>query len=84
MTEAGGYRTVGGMNTLTPAQNEKERIARKESVELCGKNRGPHQYVPIEWLKTETSERVTRFMCTICFTHVATKTLIINYPEATL
>jgi len=69
---------------LYPARDEKEYRLKREAVELCGKNRGPHDYMPIEWRKDESSERVTRMMCRTCFTHVSMKTLIENYPEVAL
>jgi hypothetical protein len=53
----------------------------RESVELCGKNRGPHDYIPIEWNKTETAERVTRLFCRICFSHVSVASLLEAYKD---
>lgn len=67
--------------SLTPAQDEKELRKKKENIELCGKNRGPHDYIPIEWTKTETAERVTRLLCRVCFKHLAVKILLENYEE---
>jgi hypothetical protein len=67
--------------SLTPARDERLARERKEAVELCGKNRGPHDYIPIEWLKTETSERVTRLLCRNCFNHVSVRSLLENYND---
>ena len=67
--------------SLTPAQDEIEARRKREAIELCGKNRGPHDYMPIEWLKSETSERVTRMLCRDCFNHVSVKSLLENYPD---
>ena len=67
--------------SLTPAQDEIEARRKREAIELCGKNRGPHDYMPIEWLKSETSERVTRMLCRVCFNHVSVKSLLENYPD---
>lgn len=64
-----------------PAHDERAFRDRKEAVELCGKNRGPHDYIPIEWLMTSTSKRVTRFMCRVCFNHIATSNLLENAKE---
>ncbi len=58
------------------AYDEKQIREAKEAVELCGKNRGPHNYIPIEWLRTDTSERVTRIMCLTCFCHVALSNIL--------
>jgi hypothetical protein len=69
---------------LNAAYDEKEIIRKREEIELCGKNRGPHDYMPIEWLKTETSERVTRLFCRVCFTHISMKSVLDNYPEIKL
>ncbi len=70
--------------SLTPAQNDKETRQRREAIELCGRNRGPHDYMPIEWLVTATSKRVTRMLCRICFTHIEMANLLENYPEVKL
>ncbi len=67
--------------SLTPAQDEIEVRKKKENIELCGKNRGPHDYIPIEWNKTPTAERVTRLLCRVCFKHIAVKILLENYEE---
>ena len=67
--------------SLTPAYDAAKIREKKESVELCGKNRGSHDYIPIEWLKTNTSERVTRLMCRICFCHVSIFNILENSTE---
>jgi hypothetical protein len=67
--------------SLTPAHDENVKRLKKESVELCGKNRGPHDYVPIEWSLSATTKRVTRLMCRICFTHVAISNLLQHSEE---
>ena len=67
--------------SLTPANDEAEARKKRETVELCGKNRGPHDYIPIEWLKTATSERVTRLMCRTCFCHISILVFLENYPD---
>jgi hypothetical protein len=67
--------------SLTPADDARTARERKEAVELCGKNRGPHDYIPIEWLMTATSKRITRMMCRICFNHVTIMNLLENAQE---
>lgn len=67
--------------SLTPAYDEVEARKKREAIELCGKNRGPHDYIPIEWNTTETHKRVTRFLCRICFNNISTKVLLDNYKE---
>lgn len=62
--------------SLTPADDARTARERKEAVELCGKNRGPHDYIPIEWLMTATSKRITRIMCRICFCHVSLSNIL--------
>lgn len=64
-----------------PALSEREFRDKKEAVELCGKNRGPHDYMPIEWLSTNTSKRVTRLMCRICFSHISMVNILENSRE---
>jgi hypothetical protein len=63
------------------AYDEKEERRRREAIELCGKNRGPHDYMPIEWNKGDTFEYVTRLMCRVCFCQVRVKNLLKHYPE---
>lgn len=70
--------------SLTPAQDRIEAERKKQKVELCGKNMGPHQYIPIAWGHNDQRKWVTRLLCRICFTNVQVETLIANYPEATL
>ena len=69
------------MNPNTPAANQKEMERRIESVTLCGKNRGPHDYIPIAWVRSENSESVSTLMCRVCFCRVQFKTLYENFPE---
>lgn len=70
--------------SLTPARDEAEARKIREAIELCGKNRGPHDYVPIEWITIENAKRVTRFLCRVCFCNVNTSTLIANYKDISL
>lgn len=69
------------MMSLTPAQDEVDARRKKDAIELCGKNRGPHDYIPIEWFSSNGFNRVTRMMCIVCFNNVAMDVLIENYPE---
>lgn len=73
--------------SLTPAHDEQQIRRKKEAVELCGKNRGPHDYIPIEFNESEISngvkiKRVTRILCRTCFANVSIKNLLDAYPEA--
>jgi hypothetical protein len=70
--------------TLTPALDEVEARRKKEEIELCGKNRGPHDYMPIEWATKDNYKRVTRLMCRVCFQNVGMNILINHYPEIKL
>ena len=67
--------------SLTPAHDERLMRTKKESVELCGKNRGPHDYIPIEWVKSNVAERVTRLLCRTCFKHVSVSNLLEHSVE---
>jgi hypothetical protein len=78
--------------SLTPAQDQIEAQRKKDNIEKCGKNGGPHDYVPIEWklindvgvegqaLESKT-ERVTRFLCRVCFKNISTSVFVKNYEE---
>lgn len=76
--------------SLTPARDDLEARRKKEALELCGKNRGPHDYMPIEWMYVPSEKpnfsfkRVTRLMCRVCFCNVDVSTLIENYPNVNL
>lgn len=68
--------------SLNRAHDEKKARELKEAIELCGKNRGPHDYIPIEWFTTSLNfERVTRLLCRTCFRNISMKYLLENYPE---
>lgn len=72
--------------SLTPAHDELAARRKREAVELCGKNRGPHDYMPIEWFYTKDEnglefKRVSRLLCRVCFCQIKTKELVNNYPE---
>jgi len=67
--------------SLHPARDDIEARRKREAIELCGKNRGPHDYIAIEWVKTENTERVTRLLCRVCFCNISTSTLISNYED---
>ena len=77
--------------SLHPARDEAEARRKREAIELCGKNRGPHHYVPIEWSESSIlngkivegliMKRVTKFLCRVCFCNVDTATLIATYPD---
>ena len=74
--------------SLHPAQDNIEIQRKREAIELCGKNRGPHDYIPIEWKYVRENQaalievkRVTRLLCKICYAHVSIKTLLQNYPD---
>jgi len=69
--------------SLHPARDEIEATRKREAIELCGRNRGPHDYIPIEWKEDVDSKvkRVTRFLCRVCFCNVATTTFLLNYSD---
>ena len=62
--------------SLHPAQDEIEAKRKRDTIEKCGKNMGPHDYIPIEWCESDAAveaekayriKRVTRFICRVCF-----------------
>lgn len=72
--------------SLHPARDEAEARKKRELIELCGKNRGPHDYVGIEWFYTKNEngteyKRISRFLCRVCFCHVNTSTLLKMYKD---
>lgn len=72
--------------SLYPARDEAEAKKKREEIELCGKNRGPHDYIPIEWfyVKHENGaeyKRVSKLLCRVCFCNVTTSTLVKMYKD---
>lgn len=71
--------------SLHPARDEANARRKRELIELCGKNRGPHDYIPIEFMCVDDNgtkyERVTRFLCRTCFNNVRTSTLLKMYKD---
>ena len=70
------------MNSSSRQLDQKEYERRLDAVKVCGANRGPHQYIPMAWLRTESTEHVTHMMCRICFTRVNVQTLYNEFSEA--
>lgn len=74
---------MNSSKSLTPALDEIEARRIREAIELCGKNRGAHDYIPIEW-RTDSdakTKRVTRLLCRVCFCNVNMSTLISSYKD---
>lgn len=68
--------------SLTPARDEAEAKKKRDAIEKCGKNGGPHDYIPIEFISTNQGiERATRFLCRVCFRTVRTSVLLELYDE---
>ncbi len=72
------------MQSNNPGLNQKEYDRRMDMLKKCGENRGPHDYIPVSWTKTISSEHIPQMMCRVCFTRVSINTLIENFPEAKL
>ena len=74
--------------SLHPARDEADARRKRELIELCGKNRGPHDYIPIEHMYVEEKEakykRATRFLCRVCFCNVRTSTLLKMYKDVSV
>lgn len=68
---------------ITREQYDKER----EDVLLCGKNRGPHDYIAIEWFKELDQEancdrnKVMWLMCRTCLQRVNMETIKLHFDE---
>ncbi len=68
----------------SPALTEKQYRQKLDAIEKCGANRGPHDYIPMAWMRTETSEHVTHLLCRTCFVRVNVQTLFEHYHEVKL
>jgi hypothetical protein len=61
--------------------SQKEYERRIDAISVCGKNRGPHDYIPVAFAKDTNAEYVTMFICRTCFVRVSTQTLYEHFPE---
>lgn len=69
--------------------NPKDLEKRMEEIRTCGKNRGPHDYIPVVWLQKTDSENVvtkyvSKFMCRICFNSVSMETLMRQHKDLSI
>lgn len=60
----------------------KAREKALDDLRCCGRNRGPHDYIPVKWVRDGEIEHVKEIMCRICFQRVNMKTLYENFSEA--
>ena len=72
------------MQSMSPQDNQRAFENRKKAFEKCGANMGPHNYIPMSWIKTATSEHVSHMMCTICFVRINIENFYKHYPELSL
>lgn len=72
--------------SLNPELDAAKAKQARDAIELCGKNRGTHDYIPIEWVTDaeNAAKRVTRLLCRTCFSNVAMETIIKNYPDVSI
>lgn len=80
------------IQSLTPAYDQIEWQKKLDAINKCGKNFGPHDYIPIEWMeypdldncvgfKDAKIKLVSKLMCRVCFVHVKIVTLMKMYGE---
>jgi hypothetical protein len=63
-------------------QMTQKQLDRKiDEITLCGKNRGPHDYIPVTWIKVKESEHVSHLLCRICFQRINVDTIAKHFPE---
>ncbi len=70
-----------GIEMTDPRMSQKEFDSKMDKIKVCGANRGPHDYIPISWQKTTTSEHVTMLLCRVCFNRVSVSTLHEQFEE---
>ena len=79
--------------SLTPAYDQIEWQKKLDAINKCGKNYGPHDYIPIEWVSHNEDKaidqviqikKVTKLMCRTCFVYVEVETLMKMYGEVKL
>lgn len=53
-----------------------------DKIKVCGTNRGPHDYIPIEWYTiNKEREKVAMLMCRICFIRIDMNLLFAEFDE---
>lgn len=57
---------------------------RIDALTKCGKNMGPHDYIPMAWNKKEEYEWVDKLICRVCLCQVNTSTLINLFPDLSI
>lgn len=69
--------------SLTPAYDQIEWQKKLDAINKCGKNFGPHDYIPIQQHEDEKTKlwTVTKLMCRTCFVYVEVATLMKMYGE---
>ena len=63
---------------INTAYQERHLRLKREAIELCGKNRGPHDWIGIEWRENDGVRRLTRMMCRVCLANVSVG-IMMNY-----
>jgi hypothetical protein len=66
----------------SPALTQREYDDKVKAITLCGRNMGPHDYIPMSWIKSASSEHVSMLLCRVCFVRVNTETLMKIAVEA--
>jgi hypothetical protein len=54
---------------------------RLDRIKTCGANRGVHDYIPVAWARSETTEMVTELLCRNCLNRVTVQTLYEHFHE---
>ena len=60
-----------------PRISQKEYDKKIDAIKKCGENRGPHDYIPIQWNEV----KVEGFMCRVCFNRVSMESLEKHFPN---
>jgi len=64
-----------------PKITQREYDRKIDAMKVCGTNRGPHDYIPIAWVKQDDNREVTVLMCRVCFCRIRTETLLDQFEE---
>jgi hypothetical protein len=60
---------------------QKELDKKLDNIRLCGVNRGPHDYIVMSWIKTQTSEHASHLLCRTCFLRINLDTISKYFPD---
>jgi hypothetical protein len=66
--------------------SQKDYEKRLDAISVCGKNRGPHDWIPVRWHTDAVTaiKEITHLMCRVCYNKVNVATLIREFSDLSI